>query len=385
MSEKSTHTYRLGNAILVAVITEVVFWGLAAIGYFGIMRTIAGTRFQHPQLLWFLCGLPLISLLFIYTVVRKNRALLRFSDGSLLGFMVPDISTTRLTVKYVLLRLAMGSLIIALVNPQVGSKLSKAKSTGAEIMVDLDVSNSMLAQDIQPSRLERAKRAIQLMIDQLAGHKIGLTIFAGEAYVDLPLTTDYDAAKLFLNSISTESVPTQGTLIGPSIRLAASSFDKNEATSKVIILITDGEDHDQDALKAAQDAAAQGIKIYTVGMGSPQGSPIPVYNGSNVIGYKKDKDGKTVISKLNESLLRQISDAGNGTFTRASTASVGLTAILKSVNKLKQGELGTLVYSEYEDRFMPFLAVAFALIFIELLIGSRKPKWLEKWNIFEES
>jgi Ca-activated chloride channel family protein len=240
----------------------------------------------------------------------------------------------------------------------------------------------MLAEDIKPNRLERAKQAVSRLIDNMRSDRIGLVVFAGKAYMQLPITTDYAAAKLFLSTTSTDIVPIQGTAIGEAIGMATESFDETTHHSKAIIIITDGENHEGDVIEKAKEAAEKGIRIYTIGMGMPEGSPIPVYNGSTRVGYKKDRQGATVVTKLNETMLQQIASAGNGIYIRASNTSVGLNKVLEDINKLEKTEIDSQLFSDYEDRFQYFIAIGLLLILIELLISERKSKWIRRIRLF---
>lgn len=273
-------------------------------------------------------------------------------------------------------------LIIGLADPQVGSKLVKAERKGIDIVLALDVSNSMLAEDIQPSRLERAKQSISKLIDELRSDRIGMIVFAGKAYTQLPITTDYVAAKLFLSTVTTDAVPVQGTAIGDAIELAMKSFEENNMHSKAIIIITDGENHEGDALTKAKEAADKGIHIYTIGMGLPEGAPIPVFQGQNKIGYKKDRQGNTIVTKLNETMLQQIASAGQGVYVRANNVSAGLSKIFDEINKLNKTEIDSTMFSDYEDRFQYFLVVSLIFLILELMVIERKSKWVRNLNLF---
>lgn len=273
-------------------------------------------------------------------------------------------------------------LIIGIANPQTGSKLVEGERKGIDIMIALDVSNSMLAEDIQPNRLERAKQSISKLIDKLGNDRIGIIVFAGHAYMQLPITTDYSAAKMFLETINTRIVPTQGTAIGTAIDMAVNSFD-DETHSRAIIVITDGENHEDEPIESAKNAVDQGIIVYTIGMGLLEGAPIPEYNQYNRrTGYKKDRQGSTVITKLNESMLQQIASAGNGVYVRANNSSTGLKTVFDEINKLEKTEFESKMFSDYEDRFQYFIALSLIFIILELLIFERKSKWLSKINLF---
>jgi Ca-activated chloride channel family protein len=339
-------------------------------------------RFAHPYLLYGYLLIPLFILLYIVVVRWKKNALKRYGEFGVISRLIPDHSPGRQYLKFFLLLLAYSFLLIGLADPQVGSKLVKAERKGIDIMLALDVSNSMLAEDIKPNRLERAKQAVSRLIDNMRSDRIGLVVFAGKAYMQLPITTDYAAAKLFLSTTSTDIVPIQGTAIGEAIGMATESFDETTHHSKAIIIITDGENHEGDVIEKAKEAAEKGIRIYTIGMGMPEGSPIPVYNGSTRIGYKKDRQGATVVTKLNETMLQQIASAGNGIYIRASNTSVGLNKVLEDINKLEKTEIDSQLFSDYEDRFQYFIAIGLLLILIELLISERKSKWIRRIRLF---
>jgi Ca-activated chloride channel family protein len=278
--------------------------------------------------------------------------------------------------------LGFSSLIIALCNLQTGSKLTEVKREGADIIVCIDVSNSMLAQDLSPDRLTRAKYALEKMIDGLEGDRLGLVIFAGEAYVQLPITTDYSAAKLFLSSIGPGMVPVQGTNVSDAIKKASESFSNDEGKNRAIILITDGENHDSEAVQAAEEAGKNGIMINTIGIGSENGVPIPLIENGVVKGYRKDKQGQTVITKLNTNLLKTIASKANGVFVQASQADIGLGAVLDKIGELDKVQLENKMYTDYEDQFQWFLGLSLVLFFIEFLISERVSEWFKKINLF---
>jgi Ca-activated chloride channel homolog len=339
-------------------------------------------RFEHIDFLYGLFLIPLFIVLFWMMLRWKNRSFLKFGDWEIFGQLIPMYSKSRPVLKFVLLMLAYSSLIIGIANPQVGSKLEEVQREGIDLMIALDVSNSMLSEDIKPNRLERAKQAISNMIDGLSGDRIGIVIFAGKAYLQLPITTDYSAAKLFLSTISTDIVPAQGTAIGDAIEMSMRSFDENEH-SKAIIVITDGENHEGDAVEQAKMAAEKGIDVYTIGMGLPEGAPIPVFNKYGTrTGYKKDRQGNTVITKLNETMLQQIASAGEGIYVTANNSNVGLDKIFDKIEQMEKTEFDSRVFSDYEDRFQYFLVLAVLFLIIELIILERKSKWSNKFKLF---
>jgi len=278
--------------------------------------------------------------------------------------------------------LAFFFLIIAIANPQSGSKLEEVKREGVDLIIALDVSNSMRAEDLSPNRLENAKLAISRLIANLHDDRIGLIIFAGQAYVQLPITTDYEAAKLFLENINSDMISTQGTAIGTAIDLAVSSFDAKSGNSKAIIVITDGENHEDDAIKAAETAAGKGIVVHTVGMGSENGAPIPVYQNGQQSGFRKDNSGTTVITRLDENNLKQIAASGRGTYVRANNSQAGISLIFDQINKMQKKEFGTKIYTDYDDHFQFFLLLALVFFVLEFLINERISKWWVKLDLF---
>ena len=259
--------------------------------------------------------------------------------------------------------------MIGLSRPQIGAKLKEHETKGAEIMIVLDVSNSMLAEDYSPNRLERAKLAISRLVDKLRDDRIGLIVFAGNSFVQLPITTDYVSAKMFLNSISTESVPVQGTAIGDAINTAMRSFSAQSEKSRAIIVITDGENHEDDPVAAAAQAAEMGVRVFTIGVGSPEGKPIPM-DGELLT----DKNGDIVVTRLDETVLQDVARAGNGVYVRAGNSEFGLNPVIDDIRKMEDEKYSSIVFEEYDEQFMYFLALAFALFAIEMLIGDRKPK-----------
>lgn len=378
-----TSRYNLSGILIAASILEVVFWILFGVVYFVVMDAVPGLRLGRPELWWLLLLGPIMFLLFWFSVWSKNRRLDRFGESRLLSSLITELSSVNTAVKYILWRLAAAFLVIALINPQLGSKMAEAKVKGIDIIVALDVSNSMMAEDLTPSRLVSARRAISKMLEELRGDRVGIIVFAGQAFVQLPITSDYSAGKLFLSTIDNDVVPVQGTDIGAAIELSMKSFSDESPAQKAIVIITDGENHEEDAVVAAQEAAKQGIKVFTIGMGSPDGTPIPQYNGRTRTGFKKDQQGNIVVSKLNEQMLREIAKAGNGAYVRASNAQVGLEPLLAELNQIEKTDMGTVSYAEYEDRFQIFLALALACLILEFFLGSQKGRVAKRFKLFE--
>jgi Ca-activated chloride channel family protein len=282
--------------------------------------------------------------------------------------------------------LALAFLIIALSGPRVGSKLKEVKKRGREIIIALDVSNSMLAEDIKPDRLEKAKESLNRLLNELDEDKIGLIVFAGDAYTQIPITNDYGAARLFLNSVSTEMVSKQGTSIGAAIDLASRSFSPESGDgsdggkSRAIIIITDGENHEDDPIAAARRAAEKGIVIHTIGLGDPAGVPIPLFPGSKA--FKRDKDGNVVVSKLDESTLKQIASVTNGFYVRAGNNSSGLSQLMQKLDEMDQQEYQAKVFADYVERFQYFLGAGIILLLLEFLIMNKRNKWFDKIRLF---
>lgn len=340
-------------------------------------------RFAHIWILWGLAAIPLLIILFAGVRTWKKRALGRLGDKEVIARIMPDVSFSRPTLKFILYIIAYGLIIIGLADPQIGTRTEDIKRDGADIMILLDVSNSMLSQDLAPNRLENAKRALDQLISSLHNDRIGIVVFAGEPYVQLPMTTDYSAAKLFLNEISTGMVPTQGTAIGAAIDMGMQSLDFKNNTAKAMILMTDGENHEDDAVKAAENAADKKVAIHVIGFGSEQGSPIPVYLNGKQAGFHVDSAGHTVISKLNEAMCKEIAAAGNGVFVRASNAGSGLNIVMDQVNKMQQKGYDSKQFKDFEDRFQFFFVIAFLLLVVEFFISNRKSLRLSRLKLFE--
>ena len=338
-------------------------------------------RFEHPEYLYWLIVIPVLVLIYILFRVAQKKRFESFAQIGMREQLVPSYSTRRANFKFIVFLLMIACVILAMANLQSGSKMEEVKREGIDLYIAVDVSNSMNAEDIVPSRLERSKQAIS----EMKGDRIGVIVFADKAFVQLPITTDYSAAKMFLSTVNTSLVASQGTAIAEAINLAVKSFSEEEH-SKAIVIISDGEDHENDAaVKAAQEAAKQGIHIYTIGMGLPDGAPIPQYNQyGHQTGYRKDKQGNTIITKLNEQMLQQIAAAGNGIYVRASNSNVGLEKIYDDIEKLDKAEIEAKVFTDYEDQFQWFVGAAIILLLIEMLISSGKKGWEKRFNIFEK-
>jgi Ca-activated chloride channel homolog len=340
-------------------------------------------RFANPEYFSALAIIPVLIILYVLFRLRRKKAIRAFGNPDILAPLMPNASNTRQGLKFLFILLAIVLIVVGLARPQFGAKLEKVKREGVEIIIALDVSNSMMAEDIQPNRLERAKRAISRLTERLSNDKIGLIVFAGDAYVQIPITTDYSSAKLFLSAINTSIVPKQGTAIGSAINLASKSFTPSGESSKAIIIITDGENHEDDPVEMAKIAQKNGIIVHTIGMGLPQGAPIPMINASGQKDFRRDKSGQVVVTKLDEKTLQEIAVSGGGKYIRANNTEVGINAIFDEINKMQKTELESRVYSEYNDQFFYFLLAALALLAIEFFVLERKNKYLKKVSLFK--
>ena len=337
-------------------------------------------RFAHPEYLYLFLLVPILTGLFIYTKILRRRNINKFGNPDLLADLMPNVSFIRPQIKFYIQLLAVILLIIVLSQPQFGMKEEKDKRKGIEVMIALDVSNSMMAQDVQPSRLEKAKQVLSKLVDGMTNDKIGLVVFAGDAYTQLPITADYVSAKMFLSTISTQMVPRQGTAIGSALDLSIKSFGAKSTSAKAIIVITDGENHEDDAIGAAKLAAENNIIVNVIGMGKSDGAPIPVPGTMN---FWKDKDGNVVVSKLNEPMCKEIAQAGKGIYVHADNSNSAFRTITKQLDTLAKSDIKTSVFSEYNEKFQSFALLALIILIIDFFIFDRKNKRLSKFKIFD--
>ena len=339
-------------------------------------------RFAHIEYLWLLLLIPAFVAGYIAMLQRKKRQLKEFGDPELLEELMPNVSRVRPAVKFGLVMLALTLLIIAVARPQYGQKEKTVKRQGIEVMIALDISNSMLAEDVAPNRLDRAKQMLSKLIDNMVDDKVGLIFFAGEAYVQLPITCDYVSAKMFLNTITPDLIKTQGTAIGDAIMTCVRSFGEEEkGVSRAIVLITDGENHEDDALAAAKAATEKGIKVFVAGIGKPDGSPIPIPGTNN---FRKDRTGNVVVSKLNEDMCREIAQAGQGIYVRCDNTNTATRAIQKELDELAKSEIDTKVYADYNEQYQGFVLLALLILIADFFIFNRKNKALSRLDIFNE-
>ncbi len=333
-------------------------------------------------MLWWLITIPFFVIAYIVYTKRKQRQLTEFGDPELMAQLMPDASKSRPIWKFSLLLIALTLLIIAAARPQYGQQEKTVKRQGIEVMVALDISNSMLAEDVVPNRLDRAKQMLSKMIDNMVDDKVGLVVFAGEAFTQLPITCDYVSAKMFLNTITPNLIQTQGTAIGTALQTAITSFGAEESDAgRAIILITDGENHEDDAIAAAKKAQEMGIQVFVIGIGKPEGSPIPV-PGTN--DYIKDRSGQVVVSRLNEEMCQEIAQAGKGAYVRCDNTNTAMRALQQELDRIATADIETTVYADYNEQYQSFVLIALLLLAIEFFILSRKNHRLNRMDLFKE-
>lgn len=340
-------------------------------------------RFEHPEYLWLLAVIPPMVIFYIYTRIRRRRLLKKYGNPELISSLMPEVATWKLKLKFYLQMLALTLLIFGISGPQFGSKLETIKKKGVEVMICLDISNSMLAKDIAPNRLEKAKQIMSRLVDQMKNDKVGLIVFAGDAFTQLPITNDYVSAKMFLSSINPKMISSQGTAIGEAINLAVRSFTPNESSEKAIILITDGENHEGDAVSAAKNALSKGIRVNVIGIGSTQGAPVPDDSGKSN-SFRKDKGGNVVVTKLNEEMAQEIAAAGEGLYVRADNSNSAQKAIIDAINNMNKTELESRVYSDYDEKYQWFIWAAFIILIVNIFILDRKNSVLSKIKFFDK-
>ena len=336
-------------------------------------------RFANPHLLWLLLLVPAMAGLFAAAARNRRRRLARFGNPAILRLLMPDASPARVRFRFLLFCTAAARVVLAAARPQLGSKLREQTSEGIEMMLVVDVSNSMLAEDFEPNRLERTKYAIGKLFDGLRQDRVGMIVFAGDAAVQLPITSDYRMARAFARKIAPSLVSVQGTDIGRALSLALLSFSEKteQSHSRVIILITDGEGHDNGAVEVARRAAEQGVRIFTIGIGTPEGAPIRI-GGQFIL----DENGQMVVSKLGEPLLEQIAQLTGGIYVRSSNQSIGLDEVIRSINEMQKTELSTVRFEEYNEQYQYFLGLALLLLFLEFFVLDRRNPLLARFNIF---
>ena len=336
-------------------------------------------RFEEPAYLYLLLLLPVLALLYWYSNYRRRRAIRKFGDPELMAMLMPDVSKYRPDVKFGIIWLVVALFSLLLARPQFGSKLETVKRQGVEVMIALDISNSMLAQDVQPSRLAKAKRLVAQLVDKMENDKVGMIVFAGDAFTQLPITSDYISAKMFLESIDPSLISKQGTAIGAAINLATRSFTPQEGVGRAVIVITDGENHEGGAVEAATEAAKKGIQVNVLGVGLPDGAPIPM-EGTN--DYRKDREGNVIVTRLNEAMCQEIAKAGNGLYVRVDNTNNAQKAIGQEINKMAKADVETQVYTEFNEQFEAVAWFILILLLVEMLILERKNPLFRNIHLF---
>lgn len=336
-------------------------------------------KFEDPQYLWLLWAVPLLALIRYYGLWHRRKKFKRLGDKQLIQSLMPNASSVRPTVKFWLIEAAVALMVVMIARPQMGLKISNDKRNGIETIIAIDISNSMLARDVAPSRLDKCKMMVENLVDNFTNDKIGLVVFAGDAYVQLPITSDYVSAKMFLQNIDPSLISTQGTDMARAINLAASSFTQQQGVGRAIILITDGEDHEGGAEEAAKAARKKGINVFILGIGSAKGAPIPLGGGD----YMKDESGNVVITALNENMCRQVAQAGSGTYIHVDNSSDAQEKLNNELSKLQKGETQSVVYSEYAEQFQAFCIIIILLLIAEICLLEVKNPLFKNVRLFK--
>lgn len=336
-------------------------------------------RFEDPTYLYLLVLLPILIAIRMYGLRKRKRQLAKFGDPVLLKRLMPDVSDARREVKFWLMLTAIALLIVMLARPQMGTKINQEQRQGIEVIIALDISNSMQAEDVTPSRLDKSKMLVENLVDNFTNDKVGLIVFAGDAFVQLPITSDYVSAKMFLQNIDPSLIATQGTNLAEAIELSSKSFTKQDKVGRAIIVITDGEDHEGGAEDAAKEAQRNGMRVFVLGVGSPKGSLIPDGNG----GYMKDNTGQEVMSALNEAMCKQIAEAGGGAYIHVDNNNIAQQQLNNEIAKLQKGDILNVTYSEYDEQFQAVGILTILILIIETIILESKNPLLKRIRLFK--
>ena len=343
--------------------------------------------YQLEEKIWFWAFIiiPVMLMVFLWTFFWKKRIQKSFGSAVVLKRLSPDLSFFKSSLKFITLCLAVGFLMIGLINPKIGTKLETIKREGVDIVFAIDVSKSMLAEDVAPNRLEKSKQLVTQIINNLASDRVGIIAYAGKAFPQLPITTDYASAKMFLQSMNTDMLSSQGTAINEAIELSRNYFNDEEQTNRVLIIISDGEDHNDLSVEVAEAASEEGIKIYTIGVGSEKGGPIPLKRNGVVMSYKKDQNNETVITKLNEETLRLIANEAKGGYINGSQTADVVEQIRAVLSAMDKKEFEAKEFAEYKDQFQWFLGIGLFFLILDVLLLERKTAWLKRLNLFNEN
>ena len=341
-------------------------------------------QLEETKYIYYLAIVAALLLLFVLVAFWKRKKQKSFADYNLLQKLSPETSSFKSILKMLVVVLALSSLVIALVNPKMGTKIKTIKREGVDIVFALDVSKSMLAEDIVPNRLEKSKQIISKIIDKLGGDRVGIIIYAGNAYPLLPITTDQAAAKMFLQNADPDMVSSQGTAINEALKLAKTFYDDDEQTNRYLFIVSDGEDHEENVSYIAEEAKEEGIKIFTIGVGTPEGGPIPLKRENTLIGYKKDREGEVVITRLNENTLQQIANDGDGKYMFGNNTAKTVEFIDDLLIKADKKEFETKQFSDFKDQFQWFIGIGIFLLVLDAFMLNKKTKWIQKMNLFNE-
>lgn len=342
-------------------------------------------RIEDPTYFMLFAIIPVLVVVFLLTLWWKKRTQKKFADHNLLAKIAPNSSTFKTTLKFVFLVIGISFLIVSLVNPKMGTKLKTLKREGVDVVFALDVSKSMLAEDIAPNRLEKSKQIISKIIEKLGSDRVGVIIYAGNAYPLLPITTDHAAASMFLLNANPDMVSSQGTAINEALNLAKTYYNNDEQTNRFLVIISDGEDHQEETKQIAQNIANEGVKVYTVGVGTEKGGPIPLKLNGALIGYKKDREGETVITQRKPTVLQGIAEASNGEYIDGNRTDDPVNTIAKIIGNAQKSEFETKQFSDYKDQFQWFIAIGLLFLIIDIFFFNRKTKWVKKVDLFNES
>ncbi|MCG9971112.1 VWA domain-containing protein [Christiangramia crocea] len=333
---------------------------------------------------WLLLAIPVIILFFLFLIFWQSRTRKKFADSSLLKFLAPNRSRSKPIIKLILILLGISSLVIALVNPKMGTKLETVKREGVDIVFAIDVSKSMDAEDIAPSRLEKSKQLVSQILNTLGSDRVGIIAYAGGAFPQLPITTDYSAARMFLQALNTDMISSQGTAISDAIELATTYYDDEQQTNRVLFIISDGEDHEGNVEEISMQAAEMGIRIYTIGVGTEKGGPIPIKRNGVIQNYKKDNQGETVITKLNPGTLQEIANSADGSYIEGNVTSEVTDRVTEELQNIEKTEFEAKQFADFKSHFQWFLGVALALLFLDIFVLERSTAWLRRLNLFNE-
>ena len=341
-------------------------------------------RLEEPIYFYLFAIIPVIIVIFLLVSLWKKRTQKKFAPTGLLSKLAPNISFFKSILKLSFFLIGISFLILALVNPKIGTKLKTVKREGVDVVFALDVSKSMLAEDIAPNRIDKSKQLVTQIINNLASDRIGIIAYAGQAYPQLPITTDYASAKMFLQNMNTDMLSSQGTAISDAIEMATTYFNDEEQTNRILVIISDGEDHSENAISAASLAAEKGIRIFTIGVGKTSGGPIPLKRNGIIESYKKDKNGETVITKLNETVLTEVATKANGFYLNGSNTQQVVDQVKEELLAMDKKEFETKQYTEFDHQFQWFLGFGLLFLCIDVLVSEKKTKWIKKLNLFNE-